>query len=40
MVDPSRLGHRHPRRLGRPRVTTLLMLAAFIGLFVLYLNLQ
>ncbi|WP_194815050.1 hypothetical protein [Nocardia sp. XZ_19_385] len=40
IVESVWLGHRYPRHLGRPRYTTLLMLAAFIGLLILYLNLH
>lgn len=37
-MDSVWLGNRHVKHLGRPRITTLLMLAAFIGLLVLYYN--
>ncbi|MFC9894165.1 hypothetical protein ACFVMC_10770 [Nocardia sp. NPDC127579] len=40
MVDSIWLGRRYTRHLGRPRVSTLLMLALFVGLLVLYLNLH
>ncbi|MGN2636356.1 hypothetical protein ACTD5D_09220 [Nocardia takedensis] len=41
-LDPSVesvwLGRRAPERLGRPRVSTMLLIAAFVALFALYLT--
>ncbi|MEU8898990.1 hypothetical protein [Nocardia sp. NPDC048505] len=38
IVESVWLGNRHTKHLGRPRYSTLLMMVAFVGLFVLYLN--